>query len=154
MDGRQAGVAGGDSHASVGFEMVQERADERGVEGLQFELGRRGAGGSLREAEQQSERVTVGGDGVGTAAPLGDEALGEERLERRCQGGHGDTCRVSSTRWRRRPAAAGTRTDTSTWTAGLTWPRKVDSTGSRGPTSSGRRASRAGSGQRRCGAGP
>ena len=43
---------------------------------------------SLREAEQQPEGVSVGGDRVWADAFLVDQPAGEERLERRCQRGH------------------------------------------------------------------
>ena len=46
---------------------------------------------SLREAEQQPERVTVGGDRLRAGVALGDQTLGEERLKRWCEQGHGST---------------------------------------------------------------
>src|SRR3546814_11764862 len=41
-----------------------------------------------REAEQEPERVAVGGNGVGAGGPLRDETVGEERLQERRDGGH------------------------------------------------------------------
>ena len=87
----QAGVAS--AHAVVTFvlEVIEEGADERSVEIDQVELAGCLAGALRGEAEQESERVPVGGDGVGAHSPLGDEALAEERLEQRGEAAHGST---------------------------------------------------------------
>ena len=42
----------------------------------------------LREGQQQSPRVAVGGDRLGTGVALGDQPLGEERLKRRGEQAH------------------------------------------------------------------
>ena len=78
----QASVAGRDAVASLLFEVVQERADQRRVEVLEFEPGGWPAGPLLGECEQQRERVAIGGDRVRADAPLTDQPLGEERLKR------------------------------------------------------------------------
>src|SRR3546814_19986178 len=41
-----------------------------------------------RDAEQEPERVAVGGNGVGAGAPLRDATVGEERPQDRRDGGH------------------------------------------------------------------
>ena len=44
---------------------------------------------AVAKREQQPERVAVAGDGVGRGAALGDEPVGEERLQHRRERGHG-----------------------------------------------------------------
>jgi hypothetical protein len=63
------------------FEVIEEGADQRSVEIDQLELARPFASALCGEAEQETERVPVGGDGVGAHPTLGDQAFGEERLE-------------------------------------------------------------------------
>src|SRR3546814_1195452 len=70
------------------FEVGEERADERRVELTQVETRRRRGDLVVREAEQEPERVAVGGNGVGAGGPLRDETVGEERLQERRDGGH------------------------------------------------------------------
>ena len=69
VDCGEAGVAAADAVAALVFEMVEEGADERGVEVGQIQLRGRFAelGG---EAEQQPEGVAVGSDGVRAGAAL------------------------------------------------------------------------------------
>ena len=62
MDRPQAGVAGSRAVAPVFFEMLEERADQRRVEIVDVQLERLLAGPLVREAQQQPERVPVGGD--------------------------------------------------------------------------------------------
>jgi len=64
VDGGQAVVAGPDAVATLDFDMVDEGADQYGVEVLEVELGGRLAGVTLRVAEQEPERVPIGSDGV------------------------------------------------------------------------------------------
>jgi hypothetical protein len=88
VDGGEPPVPGADRALSFVFEVVEERGDQRGVEVGDVE--RRGllAGLGGGEAEQDSEGAAVAGDGVWGGAPLGDEPVGEERLEHWGQGGH------------------------------------------------------------------
>lgn len=58
----QPDAADGDGHTSVGFEVIQERADKGSVEVVHVELGWGCSGGVVHEAEQQLERVPIGGD--------------------------------------------------------------------------------------------
>ena len=60
-----------------------------------------GAGAGLGEGQQQPERVAVGGHGVAADLALGDQPVGEERLQDRGEGGHGLPPAAAS----RRPAA-------------------------------------------------
>jgi hypothetical protein len=81
VDGGEAGVAAADAVPALAFEMVEEGADERGVQVGQIQLRGRFAELGLREAEQQPEGVPVGRDGVRAGAALVEQPAGEERLE-------------------------------------------------------------------------
>ncbi len=71
-DGGQPGVTSPNADRPVGFEVVQERPDRRRIEIVDVQLVRCLAGAPLREAQQQADRVAVGGDGVraGVAVPM------------------------------------------------------------------------------------
>ena len=87
VDRREAGVAGLDAAAAVVLQVLEERADQRGVEVLEVELRRRLAGPLLRKAEQQPEGVAVCGDGVraGVAARCRAASVKNAwRVERAC----------------------------------------------------------------------
>jgi hypothetical protein len=58
----------------VGFEVIEERDDHRGVEVIDAEHAGGLASAFGDEAQQEPERVAVGGDGVGTGPAL----LGEQ----------------------------------------------------------------------------
>ena len=62
VDRAEAGVAGAGTVAAVAFEVGEERADQRCVEVVDVQLERLLAGLVVREAQQQPERVAVGGD--------------------------------------------------------------------------------------------
>ena len=89
VDRGEPGVAGGHAVAAIGFQMGEERGDELCVEVADVEPGRCFAGVLLREDEQQSQCVAVGGDGVRAGVTLGGQPLGEEHLDRGRQRGHG-----------------------------------------------------------------
>lgn len=57
VDRGQPGFAGANGNASVGLEVVEKRADERSVEALEAELGRRCPGGRLDEAPLHQQRL-------------------------------------------------------------------------------------------------
>ena len=63
----EAGVAGADGVGALGLEVIQEGADELGVEVLELQPGRRPAGLLRGEGQEQLEGVPVGGHGVGLA---------------------------------------------------------------------------------------
>jgi hypothetical protein len=80
-DRRQAHVARRDAVVTVVLEVLQERADQLGVEIVDVQLAGRSARVLLGEGEQQTERVAVGVDGVRAGLALALEAFGEERLQ-------------------------------------------------------------------------
>ena len=82
VDRGQAGVAGAHSVAALGFQVSQERPDQRGVQVGEVQLA--GLGVRVRsagEAQQQPEGVAVAGDGVRAGLALADEPVGEKRLQ-------------------------------------------------------------------------
>jgi hypothetical protein len=97
VDRGQAGVAGGDAVVPVGLQVVQEPADEAGIDVGQVQ--RRGwpAEVLLGVAQQQAEGVAVGVDGV-LAGPALGQPLGEEPLQDRGQAGHHGSCQDVSNR--------------------------------------------------------
>ena len=121
VDRGQAGVAGADAVAAFVFEVVEERADQGGVQIGEVRAPRaRLPVCSRGEAEQQPQRVAVGGDGVRAGVPLADQPVGEERLQGRGERGHGRADRPAGclrggfeSLRRRWPAAPGRRTGTS-----------------------------------------
>jgi hypothetical protein len=82
VDRAEAGVAGSRAVAAVVFEVLEERADQWRVEIVDVELEGLLAGLLVCEAQQQSERVSVGGDRFRARAALGDQTVGEIGLER------------------------------------------------------------------------
>lgn len=87
-DGGEAGVAGGDAHASVVFEVGEQGADRRGVEVVEVQVGGLDAGGVGHPGEQQANGVAVGEHRVRAGVALTDEPFGEERLHGRRDPGH------------------------------------------------------------------
>ena len=63
-DGGEARVAGPGTVVPLGFQVVQEGAITGASRSADVQRGGRLAGLALHEAEQQPERVPVGGDGV------------------------------------------------------------------------------------------
>ena len=88
VDRRQARIAGPGSVAPVVFQVGEERADQRRVQIIEVQLEWLLAGLLMREAEQQPPGVPVGADRLRAGVALGDQALGEERLQRRRERGH------------------------------------------------------------------
>ena len=88
VDGGQAGVAGADAVAPNRFQVVQERADQRGIQVGDPEPRRGAARLLLGEGQQELERVAVGGDRVIAGVALPDQPVGEERLQGRGEGAH------------------------------------------------------------------
>src|SRR5438128_10242066 len=81
MHGGEADVAGGHGIAPLGLEVVQEGADERGVQIVQVELSGRPPRLVTGEAEQQPEGVAVCSYGVRARLALADKPLSEECLQ-------------------------------------------------------------------------
>ncbi len=88
MDGGKAGVAGADAVVAVPFEMIQEGAYQRSVEVSDVEVTGFLVNTFVAVAEQESEGIAVGSDGVRTRAALAHESVGEERLEGGGECGH------------------------------------------------------------------
>jgi hypothetical protein len=89
VDGGEPGVAGARAVAAVVFEVVQERADQRRVQVGEVELARLPPGAPGGEGQQQPPGVAVGGYGLRAGLPLAGQPVGEERLQRRGERGHG-----------------------------------------------------------------
>src|SRR6266568_4792453 len=88
MDRRQAGVACPGAVVPLVLQVVEEAADQAGVELPEVQPERRGSGVVLGVGEQQAEGVAVGGDGVLAGVFLGDHPIGEEALQDRGEAGH------------------------------------------------------------------
>ena len=88
VDRGQPGVAGPDAVLAVMLEMVKERADHRRVQVGEVEPARQSPGPPGSEAEQQPQRVPVGGDRVGASPALACEPFGKKRLHRAGDRGH------------------------------------------------------------------
>src|SRR5664280_1633028 len=104
----QPGVAGGDGHAPIIFEVGEKSSDGRCLEVGEVQLGRKRAGGVGHVREQLPERVAVGGHRVGAGLALRDESLGEEGLQCWSDETHASTSVDAS---RRSPAKASSSGD-------------------------------------------
>ena len=130
VDRCEAGVAGSRAVSAVVFEVGQERADQRRVEVGEIELKRLLAGLLFDEPQQQPERVAVGLDGFRADVALVDEAVGEERLQRRREQAHDSRPAPRSTRSRASASSSGDASKYQYVEAGSTCPRNVESSGS------------------------
>jgi hypothetical protein len=123
VDRPQPRVAGPGTVAAVLFEVGEERADQRRVEIAEVQLEWLLAGLLVREAEQQPERVAVGGDRLRAGVALGDQALGEERLQRGRERCHDSIPGSCSRRRLTSSSSSGTASRYQYVDAGSTWPR-------------------------------
>lgn len=135
VDGCQPCITGGDAVAAVGRQVVQERADERGIPVGEVQGAGRLAGALTGVSQQESESVAVGGDGVGADATLRHQIVGEERFEKRREGGHDSAPWAvvgtgRSRRWAAIANSSGAACRYQSVDAGEMWPIQVDSTGS------------------------
>ena len=89
VDRRQPRVAGRDDVAALVLEVVEERADQRRVQVGELQAVGLLAGLLLREAQQQLDRVAICGDRAWAGVSLGDQPLGEVRLDGRGDQAHG-----------------------------------------------------------------
>src|SRR5436190_7374884 len=87
-DGSQADVSRLRGIATCGLQMLQERADQRGVQLLQHQSRRRHLEFLRGELEQTLEAVGVRIASVSAGATLADQILAEECLHVRCERGH------------------------------------------------------------------
>ena len=78
------------THAVVAFcfKVLEKRRDQGRVDIAEFELRRKFPQLHLSVTQQQAEGVTVGGQGMTAQAPLPDQPLGEELLDKRGEPGH------------------------------------------------------------------
>lgn len=107
-DRGQADVAGSGAVAALVFQVVEERGDHVRVQVVPVQLRRGGPGPMLDEAEQEADRVAVGGDGSGAGLALAGEPFGEERLQGGCDQGHGRAAfRTPSRRAAARASSSG-----------------------------------------------
>ena len=81
---RQTGVAAARAVLPILLEMIEEAEDQSGVKVDQRQCGRSLADLGFSEAQQQSDRVAVGGDGARAEGSLAAQMFDEEALE---QGG-------------------------------------------------------------------
>jgi hypothetical protein len=81
MDGSQAQVAAANTNRALALKMVQEGDDQRCIDLLELQIGRRGMQALLGELEKQSKRVSIGANRVRTGLALLHQALCEEPLE-------------------------------------------------------------------------
>ena len=88
---REARVSAAGAIAALAFKVVEELAQERGVEIRKHEARRGAAEGRCGKAQEKAEGISIGGHGVSARAALLDQAVGEEGLQERGEiaGGHG-----------------------------------------------------------------
>src|SRR5450759_2480360 len=135
VDRREPVVAGADAVVPVRFEVLQERAHERGVEIADVEGDGLLAGPRDGEAEEEPEGVAIGGDGVRAGSTLAHQPLGEERLQGGREGAHGRPPNRPSRRAAASSISSGAADRYQYVPAGLTWPRYVESAAIWAPTS-------------------
>jgi hypothetical protein len=83
VERREAGVAAASGVAALALKMVEELSEERGTEVGEHEAGGIAGKSCGGEAEQQTESVAVGGHRVRACAPLLDEPIDKEGLQKR-----------------------------------------------------------------------
>ena len=89
VDRRQAGVAGPGGVVPLLLQHGQEIGHQFGVHDGKVEVTGVDAGALVDVANQQPERVAVGGDGVAAGGSLADEVVGKERLQGGGKRAHG-----------------------------------------------------------------
>lgn len=80
-DRGQSQVARSRAVVTVGFEVIEKRADRLGVEVVPTQVAGLRAGCLLHEHEQQLERIPIGGDRARADPALFGQAVGEEALQ-------------------------------------------------------------------------
>ena len=122
-DRRQARVAGPDRVAALVLEVIQERADQRRLEIVDVEIAGRLVTVLGGECKQQADRVAVGGDRMRAGLSLGDQPIGEERLQRRREQAHLAPPSARSRRSAASPSSSGAACKYQYVDPGLTCPR-------------------------------
>src|SRR6516162_2630416 len=130
-DRGQPRVAGTGTTASLLFETGEEAPDQVRVQVRQVELRGPLVAFTLRKAQQQTERVAVGGDRMGAYLALCEEALGEEALQQCWQGrdAHGDPPQRRSRRSAACFSSSGWAERYQYVSAMFEWPRYVERVG-------------------------
>ena len=80
VDGGQPQIPAPHTQA-VRFELIQKRADQRGVHGLQTESRRRRVQPLVGKFQEQAERIAIGRNGVGARLSLLQETVREEPFQ-------------------------------------------------------------------------
>lgn len=122
-DRRQPRVSRRHRVSALALEVIEEGADQRGVEVGDLELRRRAAGPPLGELHQQPDRVAVGGDRLRARRTLVDQPLGEERLQGRGERAHERPPIGGSRRSAASPSNSGEADRYQYVSAGLECPR-------------------------------
>ena len=81
VDCGESQIAASNTQLAAGFKLFQEPGDQRGVDLLEVQAGRRPIETLLRERQELTERVPIGTDGVGARLALLHQALSEEALQ-------------------------------------------------------------------------
>src|SRR6516165_1670203 len=130
-DRGQPRIAGAGATASLLFETGEEASDQIRIQVRQVELRRTLVAFALSKAQQQTERVAVGGDRMGTYLALCEEALGEKALQqcRQGRGAHGDPPQRRSRRNAACFSSSGWAERYQYVSAMFEWPRYVERVG-------------------------
>src|SRR5215204_2239003 len=123
VDGCQTVVARANDVVALVFQVVQEGAHQRSVEICDIQLARLLVFPTSGVAEEQSERIAVGSDGVRARATLCHQPIREERLECGREQAHGLTPKRASTRAAASSISSGAAERYQYVPAGLTCPR-------------------------------
>ena len=118
VDRREASVAGSGRVVAALLEVGQESRRSAARRGRRGPVGMAACRSVARRTRAAAERVAVGGDGARTDVPLGDQPVGEERLERRREQAHDRSPRRVRAGRARARAALGRLADTSRWRRG------------------------------------
>jgi hypothetical protein len=98
VDGSEPRVARPRAVAALLLQVVEERGDQRCVEVRHIQSRGGLPAPQLSKRQEQTERVAVGGNGMGAGEALPLEALGEEGFQQRCEHAHGCPRSVRSRR--------------------------------------------------------
>jgi hypothetical protein len=123
VDRREAVVATAHAVAASVLKVLQERSDQRRVELGDVQLAGRLAGPLGSEAEQQPERLAIGGDRVRAGSALGDQPVAEVGLHRGRECAHRTPPNRSLTRSAASAISSGEADKYQYVSAGLTCPR-------------------------------
>ena len=123
MNRGQPGVTGPGTVAAIGFQVVEERPDQRRVQVGDVQIGGCLAGPLLGEGEKQFDCVPVGGDGVAAGLTLPGESVGEKRLQGWGERAHESPPRCASSRLPANAISSGAADRYQNVCSGSVWPR-------------------------------